>query len=62
VDEKLVMSQQCANYILDCIKKGVTSREREVIIPFYSALVRPGLEYCAQYWGPEQNKDVELLE
>ena len=32
MDEKLVMSQQCANYILDCIKKGVTSREREVIV------------------------------
>ncbi|GAB0195623.1 hypothetical protein GRJ2_002027600 [Grus japonensis] len=68
VDEKLNTSQQCAlaaqkaNRILGCIKSSVTSRPREGILPFYSALVRPHLEYCIQLWGPQYKPDMDLLE
>ncbi|PKU43066.1 hypothetical protein llap_6639 [Limosa lapponica baueri] len=68
VNKKLNISQQSAlatqktNSILGCIERSVASRSREVILPLYSTLVRPCLEYCIQLWGAQRKKDMYQLE
>ena len=35
---------------------------REVILPLYSVLMRPHLDYCIQMWSPQYRRDMDLIE
>lgn len=68
VGAKLNISQQCVistdkvDSIKGCIRNKVAGRSREVILLLCSALVRPHVEYCIQFWNPQYKKHMELLE
>ncbi|KAJ7407494.1 hypothetical protein WISP_126479 [Willisornis vidua] len=66
VDNKLSIVQcalvaRKANGILGCFRKSVASRIWEVLLPLCSALVRPRLECCVQFWASQYNRGLELV-
>ncbi|CAM5165853.1 unnamed protein product, partial [Natator depressus] len=68
IDHRMTMSHQCemavkkANAVLGCIRRGISSRDKEVLVALYKALVRPHLEYCVQFWSSMFKKDEFKLE
>uniref|UniRef100_A0A8C5MJL4 Reverse transcriptase domain-containing protein n=1 Tax=Leptobrachium leishanense TaxID=445787 RepID=A0A8C5MJL4_9ANUR len=68
IDFKLSNNVQCqtavakASKVLACIKRGVHSRDENIILPLYKSMVRPHLEYVVQFWAPVLKKDIIALE
>ena len=68
ISRDLQFTKQCtevekkAQKLLGYIKRQFITRRKETILTLYNALVRPHLEYAAQFWSPSQRKDIEKLE
>ncbi len=64
----LKFSQQCkdgackANRILGFINRNISFETKDIILPLYTTLVRPHLEYAVQFWAPHHAKDIAKLE
>ena len=48
--------------ILGLIRRTITYKEKQLIVPLYKAIVRPHLEYCIQAWRLYRKKDIDKLE
>ena len=61
------VSEQCGiaaskgNQILGLIRRTISYKEKQLIVPLYKAIVRPHLEYCIQTWRPNRKKDIDKL-
>ena len=51
-----------ANRALAQLRRTITNKEIDTVIPIYKATVRPHLEYCVQAWAPYLKKDINALE
>ena len=62
------VSEQCGiaalkgNQILGLIRRTLTYKEKQLIVPLYKAIFRPHLEYCVHAWRPYRKKDIYKLE
>ncbi len=63
----LKFSRQCkeavgkANRMLGFIKKKISFKNKDIILPLYNSLVRPHLEYAVQFWSPHLAKDISKI-
>lgn len=57
----LSMRSQCSVWWLRCIKKGLSSRNREVVLSLGWTLLKSLKEYL-QSWHPQFRKDTDILE
>ena len=68
INNNLKFSKHCieaskkANRILGFISRSFDYKVKDVILPLYKSLVRPHLEYSAQFWNPYHAKDIITIE
>ena len=68
VNESFSFSDHCSKVrnkaakVVSFIRQSVSTRNPVTMVKLFSALVRPILEYGAQFWSPHLMKDIDLLE
>ena len=68
VSKDLKWSKQCsvaaakANRVLGQIKNLFTYLGKETVLPLYTTLVRPHLEYAVSFWSPSAKSNIATLE
>lgn len=60
-DQQCDVTTRKANSILDCIWQSIAEAGEEVILPFFSVLVRPHLGYCVGFWIPQYKVNMKKL-
>lgn len=60
VNQQRALVAKAANGGLGCIRQSTASRSREPVLPVWTALGRPELECCAQFWPPQYERDVGM--
>ena len=62
VSEQCGISASKGSKIQGLIRRTITYKEKQLIVPPYKAIVRPHLEHCIQAWKPYRKKDIDKLE
>ena len=44
------------------IRRTITYKEKQLIVPLYKTIIIPHLEYCIQAWRPYRKEDIDKLE
>lgn len=58
----MALAAKVANGVLERIRRSVGSRSREAVLPLCSALVKPVLEFCVQFWPAQYKMEMDVEE
>ena len=58
ITEAVNKAKRMAGWVL----RTFASREREVMLTLWKALVQPALDYCSQLWSPHKKGEIQKLE
>ena len=61
-DQHITAQVKKARGIAAMILRSITSRDSDILVPLFTALVRPNLEYANVVWSPYMRKDIDRIE